>query len=159
MNIFSTIAQAMQSVFNEEADEFAKKTGFIERQRNITGSNFIKTLIFAWLQPVSPAIEGLARAGFTHELHISAQGLDKRFTEKACEFVKSVLEHALSKVIKAEDVVDIEVLNRFSAIYVNDCSVITLPDELKDIWEGSGGSHGASKAALKVDASIELKTG
>lgn len=159
MNIFSTIAHAMQSVFNKEADELAKETGFIERQRKITGSNFIKTLVFAWLQPVSPAIEGLARAGFTHELHISAQGLDQRFTEKACDFVKSVLERALSKVIKAEDVVDIEVLNRFSAVYVNDCSVVTLPDELKDSWEGSGGSHGTSKAALKVDASIELKTG
>ena len=70
MNIFSTIAQAMQSVFNKEADELAKETGFIERQRKITGSNFIKTLVFAWLQPVAPAIEGLARAGFTHELHI-----------------------------------------------------------------------------------------
>ena len=159
MSIFATIAQAMQSVFNEEANELAIKTGFIKRQRKITGSNFIKTLLFAWFQPSCPSVEGLARAGFTHELYISAQGLDKRFTEKSCEFVKSVLERALSKIIKAENVVDIEILNRFPAIYVNDCSVIGLPEELKEIWKGTGGSYGANKAALKVDASLELKTG
>lgn len=159
MSIFTSIAQAMQSIFNEEANELAKKTGFIKRQRKITGSNFIKTLLFAWLQTSCPSVEGLARAGFSHELYISAQGLDKRFTDKSGEFVKSVLERALGKVIKAENVVDIEILNRFPAIYVNDCSVIALPDELKGIWKGTGGSYGANKAALKVDASLELKTG
>jgi len=159
MSIFSSIAQAMQSVFNQEADELAIKTGFIKRQRKITGSNFIKTLLFAWFQPLCPSVEGLARAGFTHDLHISAQGLDKRFTKEAGEFVKSVLERSLSKAIKAENAVDIEILDRFPAIYVNDCSVIGLPDELKEIWKGTGGSYGANKAALKVDASLELKTG
>ena len=159
MTIVSTIAQAMQSVFNEEANELAKKTGFIKRQRKITGSNFIKTLLFSWLQPLCPSVEGLARSGFTHELYISAQGIDQRFTENASEFVKSVLECALSKVIQADHAVDIEILNRFPAIYVNDCSVIGLPSELKGLWKGTGGSYGANKAALKVDASLELKTG
>ena len=159
MNIFNTIAQSMQSVFNEEANELAKETGFIKRQRKITGSNFIKTLLFAWFQPASPSAEGIARAGFTHELYISAQGLDKRFTENASEFVKSVLERAVSKIIKAEEGVDIEILNRFPAIYVNDCSTVSLPDELKETWEGTGGSYDANKSALKIDTSLELKTG
>jgi hypothetical protein len=159
MNIFLTIAQAIQSVFNKEADELAKETGFIKRQRKITGSNFIKTLLFGWMQPVNPSVEGLARAGIDHELQISAQGLDQRFTKEACDFVKSVLERAVSKVIKAENMADIEILNRFTAIYVNDNTVITLPDELKDIWKGTGGSYGTSKSALKVDVSIELKSG
>jgi hypothetical protein len=159
MSIFSTIAKAMQSVFNEEANEIAKETGFIKRQRKVTGSNFIKTFLFGWMQTVNPSVEGLARAGIDHELEISAQGLDQRFTKEACDFVKSVLERALSKVIKAENTVDIEILNRFTAIYVNDSTIIMLPDELKDTWKGTGGSHGSSESALKVDTSIELKSG
>jgi hypothetical protein len=42
-------------------------------------------LVFRWLQNHTPSVEGLARAGFSHDLKISAQGLDKRFTENACQ--------------------------------------------------------------------------
>lgn len=159
MDIFSTVAKTMRSLFNEEADELAVTTGFIKRQRKITGSNFIKTLVVAGLQRLCPSVEGCVRSGFSQGLHISAQGLDKRFTETACEFVKSVLERALSKVFCADKNLEIEILNRFTAVYVNDCSIVGLPDELKEIWQGTGGGGGASRASLKLDASFELKTG
>jgi hypothetical protein len=64
------------------------------------------------------------RAGFSHEVIISAQGLDKRFTEKAAEFVKRVLKEALGQVIKANMVVDVEILQWFNNVYVADSSVI-----------------------------------
>ena len=44
-------------------------------------------------------------------------------------------------------------------MYVTDCSKITLPNKLKDVWQGTGGSGSMSKSGLKIDASIELKTG
>jgi hypothetical protein len=158
MEILKDVAKAMQSVLGEEADYLAKKTGFIKRERKITGSSFIKTLLFAWMQNKAPSAEGLARAGFTHKLEISAQGLTQRFTEESGIFVRSVLEKALTKVIKSK-AVDIEILNRFSAIYVADCSKIALPNELQHIWKGTGGHGNMSNAGLKIDASIELKTG
>ena len=64
------------------------------------------------------------RAGFSHEVIISAQGLDKRFTEKAAEFVKRVLKEALGQMIKANMVVDVEILQWFNHVYVADSSVI-----------------------------------
>ena len=61
------------------------RKGFIKRERKITGSGFIKTLIFGWMQNKSTSVEGLSRAGYTHELYISAQGLNKYFTkDSAC---------------------------------------------------------------------------
>ncbi len=67
------------------------------------------------------------RAGFSHDVSMSAQGLDKRFTEKAAGFVKCVLKDALGQVIKASTVVEVEILQRFSNVYVADGSVIPLP--------------------------------
>ena len=99
------------------------------------------------------------RAGFSHDVRISAQGLDKRFTEKAAEFVKRMLEEALGQVIKASAAVDVEILQRFSHVYVADGSVITLPDELHEYWQGTGGAGGSSRSALKLDTCIELNTG
>ncbi len=99
------------------------------------------------------------RSGFSPDKTLSAQGLDNRFTQKAADFVKSVLEEALGEAIQAKKSVDIEILNRFTHVYVADGSVIALPDELRELWQGSGGTHGSSRSAIKLDTCIELKTG
>jgi hypothetical protein len=93
------------------------------------------------------------RAGFSHDVILSAQGLDKRFTRTAAAFVKGVLEDALGQVIQASTAVDVEILQRFSHVYVADGSVIRLPDELQELWQGS------HQSAIKLDTCIELKTG
>jgi hypothetical protein len=149
----------MQALFNERANELAMQIGFIQRERKITGSNFIKTLLFGWLQNSSPSVEGLVRAGVSHDLLITAQGLDKRFTEKAANFMKSLLEEAMGQVVKAKTPVALELFKRFANVYIADCSVITLDDELHSLWEGTGGSGNTSRAALKIDACLEMKTG
>lgn len=158
MGIFSRVACALQHVLNDKADELAKNN-FIQRQRKVTGSSFVKTLVFGWLQNHSPSVEGLARSAYTHGLKISAQGVDKRFTSKACEFMKSVLEEAIAQIIVADDQIDINLLNRFTAVYLADCSTVSLPADCVDIWQGVGGSGSASPAALKLDTRLELKTG
>ncbi|MGZ8237071.1 MAG: IS4 family transposase [Methylobacter sp.] len=136
-----------------------KKNGFIKRQRKVTGSNFVKTLLFAWLQNHSPSVEGLARAAYTHGLNVSAQGVDKRFTQKACEFMKSVLEEAVAQVIVADDQIDMSLLNHFTAVYLADCSTVSLPAEWSILWQGVGGTEDAGQAAMKLDTRLELKTG
>ena len=55
-----------------------------------------------------------------------------------------MLEEALGEAIQAKKSVDIEILNRFTPVYVADGSVIILPDELRELWQGSGGTHGKS---------------
>ncbi len=149
-SIYSKVAGLLQFVLNGRANELGKESGFIIRQRKLTGSNFIKILVFGWLQKTDPSVEALARAGFSHDLTISAQGLDKRFTEKAAAFVKRVLEEALGQVVKAKTAVDVNILNRFSHVYVADCSVITLPDELHPLWPGTGGAAGRVKGGQMI---------
>ncbi len=153
------IAAVLQKLFNERANELAKETGFISRERKLTESKFVKTLLFGWLQKDMPSVEGLARAGVSHDLRISAQGIDQRFSLKAAEFLKSVLEEAMMQVILAKNPVAVERLKRFSSVYLSDCSVVCLPDELHELWRGTGGSEGSSRAALKIDTCLELKTG
>jgi hypothetical protein len=159
MDIFSRTARALRYVLNGKADDFGKKNGFIGRQRKITGSNFVKTLLFGWLQNHSPSVEGLARAGYAHGLLVSAQGLDKRFNEKACGFMQSVLEEAVAQVVVADDQLDVNLLNRFTAVYLADCSTVPLPAGLAGVWQGIGGAGSGGEAAIKLDTRLELKTG
>jgi len=101
MDLCSKIATALQFVLSIKADELANNTGFIKRQRKATGSNFAKTLLFSRLQNSQPSVDGLARTGFVHNLKMSGQGLDKRFTADAGLFMKSVLEEAAGRFIVA----------------------------------------------------------
>ncbi len=158
MEIFFRLAETLQYVLTTKPNELAKE-GFIKRQRKITGSNFVSTLIFGWIQYFTPSVEGLARAGYTHGLTISAQGLDKRFTQEACEFMKSVTETAIAQIVTTSVQVNADIFNPFPAIYLADCSTVALPTELETIWQGVGGSENASKAALKIDTNLEIKTG
>lgn len=101
--------------------------------------------------------DGLVRAGFEHDLKLSAQGLDQRFTDEAGVFLKSVLEAAAGHIIMAGSAVDLELLSRFTAVHIADCSTVPLPAELRDLWPDVGGD--ASASALKLDTCLELKTG
>jgi hypothetical protein len=65
----------------------------------------------------------------------------------------------MAQAVTASRAVDIEVLNRFEEIHIADCSVVPLPAELEYLWRGTGGVGETGRAALKVDADLELKTG
>ena len=48
MTSVTNIAQAMQEVLTDRADELARDTEFIKRQPNMTGSGFVQALVFGW---------------------------------------------------------------------------------------------------------------
>ena len=75
-------------------------------------------------------MEGRVRSALNHGLHITAQGLDKRFNESAATLIKSVLEEAVGQGVKATTAVEVKILNRLTSVYGSDCSTVTLPDEL-----------------------------
>ena len=91
-------------------------------------------------------------------LTITAPGLSQRFTKEAAEFLQEILEKITSYVMKAE-AADIPIFNKFQAIILEDSTVISLPPELEEIWEGCGGSTGTSKAALKMHVRWDIKSG
>jgi len=156
--ILPHIAEVLSKLF-DKADELALTTKFIKRRRKITGSNFIKTLLFAWMQKAAPSVEGIARAGFSHALQISAQGIEQRLTETACHFLKAFIGYAVAEKVCAEQSVEIGILNRFTAVYITDTSTIILPNELKSHYIGTGGKSDSNQSMLKLDTCIELKTG
>jgi len=49
MDTIAQIAHDLQEILNERANELAKETHFIQRQRKITGADFVQTLIGGWL--------------------------------------------------------------------------------------------------------------
>jgi len=150
----------LQNKIGRVADKLAKETGFVQRQRKVSGSNFIQTLIFGWLIRPQASLTELLSSAHQRNLEISAQGLDKRFKEETVHFCQRLLEDMLLEVVVAKQGVKTELLEKFSQVRVIDTTVAALPEMFKVQWPGTSAGDGKSnKAALKVEASLELKQG
>jgi hypothetical protein len=152
------VCLALQTVLTTVATTAARTSGFIHRQRQLTGAGFVQALVFGFLATPQATLEQLAQSAANVGLTISPQGLDKRFTQAAAECLQQVLEAAVQQVVAAHPVA-IPLLQRFSGVYLLDSTTITLPDALASVWQGCGGSTTGSAAALKVQVLWNLTTG
>lgn len=154
----SEVEQIMSEVLDRVAESCAKKRGFVRRRSKLSGSVFVQTLVLGWLHNPQASLEGLTQTAAAMGVKVTPQAIDQRFSPEACAYLKDVLEATVSHVVRSEPVA-IAVLDRFSAVTVQDSSVIELPDELREIWHGFGGSNGKRPSAIKLHARVDLKTG
>jgi Transposase DDE domain len=107
------------------------------------------------------SLDALTRAAAAQQVHISPQGLNKRFTETATVFLKQVIEQAIGTAIQADRCTNWALPRRFPEVYVHDSTQIMLPDTLCSLWRGTGGGidSDTSSAALKIDLMYGLNAG
>ena len=96
MNIISRVCKAMQTVLTIVAANIASESGLVQRLRKLSGCKFVQTLVFGWLENPDATLEELSQTSAALGVEITPQGLDKRFTEKAANFIKRILEAAVS---------------------------------------------------------------
>ena len=100
----------------------------------------------------------MSQSAATIGLEMSAQGLEQRFSKEAAQFLQAVLEKVVEEIIIEENPTDIPLLKRFAGVYIRDSSVVKLPNELREIWRGTGGSKGEN-AAIKLQVDLNYSTG
>ncbi len=92
----------------------------------------------------------------TRGVDITAQGLDARFTDRAAQCLRAVLEQAVQYMVSSEPLA-IPILQRFTAVHVLDSTVLKLPPALIAEWAGCGANE--PNAALKVQARLDVLHG
>ena len=153
------VARAMRAVLTTTADAAAKATQFVQRTSPLGGATFSQTLVFGFLGNPQASLEELAQTATTLGVAITPQALDQRFTPAAAACLEQVLHAAITRLIAA-DPVAIPLLERFTAVYVQDSSTIVLPDVLAAVWQGCGGTTtSGTAAALKFQVRLDLRTG
>ena len=149
MSTITQFAETVQRILGEEVEHLAREVGFIQRERVISGADFVQSLILGWLQEPEITLDGLTQVLQRREVSISASGLSQRFTEEAATLLQRVLERLSAEQMQVEPV-EMGLLKQFSAVILEDSSSITLPASLAEVWRGCGGSAGASEAAIKL---------
>jgi len=159
MTTVPQLAHTLQTLFTTTADQLARQTGFVRRASKLTGAVFSQTVVFTWLADPEATLETMTQTAASLGTPITPQALDERFQPAAARFLERLLARAMTQVVTA-DPVTIPLLQRFAGVYLQDSTVIRLPDALEAEWPGCGGStESASTAAIKFFVRLDLGTG
>jgi hypothetical protein len=156
------LAPVLQTLLSTTAEERARHHRVIQRVRAFSGASLCQTLVFGYLDDPQASLSQLCQAAATCQVHVTRQAIDQRLDEAMGErigdWLEDLLQRAVQEVIRGERSV-IPLLARFRAIWVEDSSVLPLPDALNEHWSGCGGSGTMSRAALKLGVRLNLVTG
>jgi hypothetical protein len=159
MSNVTQVSKQLQYILEERADELARETGCIQRERKFSGADVVQTLVFGWQQHPDASLEQLASTAEVRNVPVTDTAVHKRFTPECAQFLHAVLEEMTNEVVQAAHDVPVKLLRRFSAVLLEDSSSIALPDELAEIWRGCGGKQAHTEASVKLHTRWELKRG
>lgn len=158
MTSIVTIADHLIEAMTTLAEQAARATGCVQRYRVLSGAILVQTLVFGWLAKPHASLHDLTQTAAARGVTLSPQALDQRFTPALAATLQQVLagliQHAVGGSAPA-----IPLLERFSAIVIQDGTTLSLPAELAEIWQGCGGRPGEGRAALKLQVAFDFIRG
>ena len=122
MSSVAYLSEQLSRVLEERANEIARETGCVQRQRKFSGASLLQTWVFGWQQHPEASLEQLASVAQLHDVEVTDTAVHHRFTPKAAQFLHRVLEEACSLVVQAAQDVPVALLRRFSAVILEDSS-------------------------------------
>ena len=157
MSILTQVSNIMQEILQNVANDVAQRCGLVQRKRKLTGRTFVKTLVFGWLETPDASYADLAQTARALDIDVSRQAIEKRMTSQATETLKRTLEVATTQNLMPQPQ-ELPLLKQFSGVYVQDSTWITLPDELRSVWKGTGCRTKHKKASIKLQLRFDVLT-
>lgn len=158
MTQLNSLAAALKVLLTDTAEELARQLEVVRRQRVFTGSSLVQTLVFGWLNQPDATGDQRAQMAARCQAPVTEQALDRRFTPELAELLKRLIETGVGLLVTARPRTA-DLLRRFTAVIIQDSTVISLPDVLKEQWPGCGGRNGQTAAAVKVQVQLDLLNG
>ena len=120
MTTITDLSHTLQTLLTTRADQIARQTGFIRRERQVTGAGFAQALVLGGLAQPDATRKQLHHQAIQAGLRVSRQGFDQRLTERAGVFMRTLLETTLTATVQSND--PVVVLPQFNGVYVTDCT-------------------------------------
>lgn len=129
---------AIETAFsNEQFDKLAKKTGFVTRNRKLSASCFVNSLMFSIYNQSQTSLPDITEdLNQQFGIDISKEALHKRFTPQAVEFLKEVVKLQLSRQLDV--VANNDLKSLFPSIKIKDSSKFSLPSIYNGCYPGFG---------------------
>jgi hypothetical protein len=158
MSTIPDLCHTLQALLIQDADRLGRASGFIQRQRKLSGASFVQSLVFGWQANPQASLEELCQSAAVCGVKISPQGLQERLNSpQAAQFLQQMLEQSLTYLVTSTGEVPL-CLNQFSGVYLQDSTTIGLPASLGNLWRGNGNQNSKS-AGLKVQTVFNYQNG
>lgn len=158
-NLIKVYHEKVKEIFGKTAKQKAREIGFEKRERKISASLFLMSIVCTVYVHGKITLSNLSSVArqIDKRCDASEQAFEKKFTKKALEFLQKMFAVVMRQNIEAQTKAIIPLISAFEAVYVLDSSTVSLPESLKEQFEGSGGS--ASLAASKVYLLLDWLSG
>ena len=151
-----TIGEKITGFFAETVEAVARETKFVQRRSALNGLNFLKVMVFGYLEHPQASLSDLAKVCLDLEVLITPQGLDERVNPFSVAFLKAMYIQAF-EMFKNRTPLPLPVLKQFSAINLVDSSVKELSDSMVEEYPGCGGN--GAQASLKIQLVFDFLCG
>jgi len=149
------LSQILQQLLIEDANRIGRESGFIQRQRKLSGASFAQSLIFGYQANPQASLEELCQSARVCGVEISSQGLQERLNSpQANRFLHQLLLQGVSYLVRSHSERD-DLLAPFTGVYIQDSSRIELPSCLRTLWQGNS----TNQATLKLHAVLDYQNG
>ena len=140
----------------KEIENLARESGFVSKESKLSGFKFLDLILFSKFDNEKLSLNDLSsQTAHKHQIFISKQAINDRFTIKSVRFIKLIIEKFIYNTIEVDD--SIEFLNDFRRVRIKDSTCFQLPKNMRDKYAGSGGC--SSKAAVRIQFEYDYKTG
>lgn len=160
MASLARMSAVLQTLLLTRPDDLARATGLVKRKRVLDGSTWVRTLVLGWGEHPRASLEDLADVASSLGADISPQGLDGWFCSEGAACLQQVVQFGVGTLIETDEAT-LPLLQRFSGVFVEDCTSFALAPSLAEVYPGCGGSdeQGRDRAAMKAFVRMELRQG
>jgi hypothetical protein len=158
MSNVATVGEAFQFLFGSTAVIAAIQTAVIKRFRKFDGPSLLKTFVLGFLGNPNASDDDLAQVAALCGVEVTASAVGQRFTPAMVQFLQTVFQKAALTVVGSDQALA-PILARFPQVRLIDGSTVALPDGQAREFPGCGGSYDSGQAALKLQTTLDLRSG
>ena len=152
------VSEAIKEVLLERAKQIERSTGFVQRSTAVLdGPTFVQLTTMTWMHDANAGYAGLQHTAASLGVGVSRQAIEQRFSETSVALMREVWQTGIGLLI-GSDPSSVDLLSRFGGVYLQDGTVISLPDALQPSWPG-GNEHEGQQAGMRVQVRMEMQTG
>ena len=148
----SSVTRLTEFFSTQQIEASARRTGFVRRASKITGKVFLALVTFGSWSTAKTSLGQLAAkaAQLPTPVEVSPEAIYQRMNRRALAFLQEMIQTAFAK-LHADDTVSEEGLfGPFSRVHIADSTGFGLPDTLKTLFPGAGGSGAQAGAKLQL---------
>lgn len=167
MNHSNQIVEFFEENFNEKkCHEICRKHKFIKRSSSkLIGHEFIKTMIMPSIGSSTDSLKGLCKRilDFNPDANLTSQALCQRINQSSSsQLMQGIFGELLFKVndrISQCCLKTTSALVNFNRVLLQDSTIVTLNEKLKDVYEGTSRGNNCVKSQVKIDVIHDLLKG